>query len=153
MNQIRKTWDSFPGIVKAGFVITGGVLAFVGTKKLIAYINKPPPITLPQGGAGLPVVSYGANGQAVFWNPEPLAKALFEVMNGLFTMSGTKDEQWTKLANLPTDDMVVSVYNYFNDKYGKGETLTAWIKGENWYDVFGSGRELALNRLQSLQLG
>ena len=153
MSRISKTWDSFPGVVKAGFVITGGVLAVIGTKKLINYINKPPPPTLPQGGAGLPVVSYTNTGSPVLWNPQPLAKNLYEVMEGLFTLSGTKDQAWTKLAELPTDDMVVSVYNYFNEKYGDGETLTAWIKAESWYDITGSGREMELNRLQSLQLG
>ena len=73
MNRIQKTWDSFPGVIKAGFVITGGILVFMGTKKLIKKINQPPPPDLPQGGAGLPVVSYTNTGSPVLWNPQPLA--------------------------------------------------------------------------------
>ena len=153
MNTISKTWESFPGVVKAGFVLVGGVLIFVGTKKLIKYLNTPPPPTLPQGGAGLTVVSYGSNGQPVYWNPQPIAKNLYEVMKGLFTGSETKDIAFTKFAELPTDDMVVSVYNYFNQNYGDGDTLTTWINGEWLTDILGSGKELAINRLQSLQLG
>lgn len=150
MGVVKETWQSLPGWGKVLIVTGGGYLAYHGIKKII---KKPPPKNLPQGGNGLPVVSYSNTGAPVFWNPQPLAKGLHDVMAGLFTLSGTKDEQWTKLAELPSDDMVVSVYNYFNKNYGEGETLTAWIKAENWYDIFGSGRDLALNRLQSLQLG
>ena len=151
-NIVSDTWRTLPTWSKGIIVIVGGYVAYRGGKKLINYLNQPPPPKLPQGGAGLPVVSYGSDGKPVYWNPRPFSKNLYEVMDGLFTFSGTKDEAFSKFGDLPTNDMVVSVYNDFNSNYGDGETLTAWIKGEWFYDITGAGRELALNRLQTLQL-
>ena len=73
-------------------------------------------------------------------------------MDGLFTASGTKDDTFLKLAQLPSDDMVTAVYNYFNTKYGDGKSLTDWINSEWWTNITGSGKEEALNRLNTLQL-
>jgi hypothetical protein len=151
--DIKKTWDDLPRFAK-GVIILGGIfLTYKGVKYIKKELNKPKPSSLPQGTAGLPVVSYDNSGNAVLWNPQPLAKALFEAMEGLFTGTETKDEVWHKFAELPTDSMAVSVYNYFNDKYGDGETLTAWIKAEKFTDIFGTGKAEALQRLQALQLG
>jgi len=132
--------------------IVGG--AGFGIYKLVKYLTKPKPTTyqLPAGGAGIPVVGYNQQGQPIQWNPEPLVDELYDVMDGLFTLSGTKDAAWLKLAQLPSNDMVVSVYNRFNLKYGNGDTLTQWIRDEVWTDIAGTGKNDALNRLQSLGL-
>ena len=149
MKAIKETWQSLPGWGKVAIIVTGGYITYRVGKKII---NRPIKHQLPQGGAGLPVVSYTPTGTAVYWNPAPMSKDLFEVMSGLFTASGTKDATWTKFAQLPTDDMIVATYNFFNREYGNGDTLTKWIKDEFWSDITGSGKELALNRLSSLNL-
>ena len=111
-----------------------------------------PQATLPQGGAGLPVVGYTQTGQAQLWNPEPLVDELYNVMDGLFTLSGTKDAAWRKLLELPSNDMVTSVYNRFNVKHGAGKTLTAWIREEDYYDYLSGVKDATLNRLTTIGL-
>jgi len=147
--MIKKFFADLPPLVKGVLILGGGFIAYRGIKKII---NQPKPIVLPQGGAGLPVVGNTSTGAPVFWNPATLSKDLYNVMSGLFTLSGTKDEVWTKLGELPSGDMVTAVYNHFNTNYGEGQTLTDWIKAELWYDITGSGKDLALSRLASLNL-
>jgi len=147
--MIKKFISDLPPLVKGAILLGGGFIVYRGIKKII---NQPKPIVLPQGGAGLPVVGNTPTGAPVFWNPATLSKDLYNVMSGLFTLSGTKDQVWTKLAELPSGDMVTAVYNHFNTNYGEGETLTDWIKSELWYDITGSGKDMALARLASLNL-
>ena len=146
---MKKIWNDLPTLVKAGIILGGGYIAFRSIKK---FVNKPAQVTLPQGGSGLPVVGYSSTGAPVYWNPAELSKDLYNAMSGLFTLSGTKDAVWNKLADLPSGDMVTSVYNDFNKNYGGSDTLTQWIKDEYYYDITGSGKEKALNRLSSLNL-
>ena len=88
------------------------------------------------------------------FNPNILADELFKAMDGLLTASGTKDEAWRKLYELPTDNMVIAVYNAFNQKYGtKGKgSLTQWIEDESWYDYLTGMKSKVLKRLQNLRL-
>ncbi|TKB96850.1 hypothetical protein [Pedobacter cryophilus] len=97
---------------------------------------------------------YGSAGIPKGFNPNILADTLHEVMSDLFTLTGTKDKAWNQLVNLQTDDMVIAVYNAFNDKYGaEGEgTLTQWINDEKYYDFSTGVKTKALNKLRSLRL-
>jgi len=147
--MLKKLFAFLPPHVKVAILLVCCFNVYCVIKKII---NQPDPIKLPQGGAGLPVVGNTSTGAPVFWNPATLSKDLYNVMSGLFTLSGTKDQVWTKLAELPSGDMVTAVYNHFNTNYGEGETLTDWIKSELWYDITGSGKDLALSRLASLNL-
>lgn len=88
------------------------------------------------------------------FNPNVLAEELFTVMDGMLTLSGTKDAAWRKLFELGTDNMVIAVYNAFNAKYGtrgKG-SLTQWINDENYYDFLSGMKGKVLNRLKTLRL-
>lgn len=103
-----------------------------------------------------PVVKFeeGTAALPAGWSPVPLADELHDVMDGLFTLSGTKSKTWQKLYDLPTNDMVRAVYSAFNQKYfnkGKG-TLTQWIRDENYYDYTTGIKEQVLNRLAQLNL-
>lgn len=124
--------------------------------------NKPSSKDLPNSGQGVPMG----------WDPEPLAKELHDVMDGIFDSPVKKNEAFSKLANLQHDDMVVAVYNQFNGMFSKGpnDTLTSWIMDESSFNVLsvgstifnplgavfgGSGtdfRELSLQRLNNLNL-
>ena len=131
--------------------IIGG--AYYGIYRGIKFIrNRPQQYQLPAGGAGIPITGYTPTGQPIQWNPEPLVDELHDVMDGLFTPTGTKDIAWTKLAQLPSNDMVVAVYNRFNSKWGDGDTLTQWIRDEYWTGVVETVKHDALNRLTSLGL-
>lgn len=96
----------------------------------------------------------GGNNIPPSWNPLPLVKELHDVMDSTFTFSGTKDEVWKKVLNLPTDDMIVSVYNVFNQNYSdeNNGTLTQWIKDEWNYDFISGVKENLLARLAKLNL-
>lgn len=103
-----------------------------------------PQVDYPKGGSGIPAG----------WNPVPIAKELHDVMDGLFTSASDKEVAWQKLFDLPTDDMIVAVYNAYNQLYfGEGDgTLTDWIRDENYSNVaFGVKQDL-LDKLQRLNL-
>ena len=144
---------NLPVTAKIGIVVGVGVLGFFLYKKIKKKLAMLPPVfPLPTGGGGMPVVSYNPQGEPTFWNPAPLSTELFEVMDGLFTLSGTKNDVFLKFAQLPTNDMAVAVYNNFNQNFGGGETLTQWINDEYWVDFLAEGKSLALAKLQALGL-
>ena len=144
---------NLPVTAKIGIVVGVGVLGFFLYKKIKKKLAMLPPVfPLPTGGGGMPVVSYNTQGEPTFWNPAPLSNELFNVMDGLFTLSGTKNDVFLKFAQLPTNDMAVAVYNNFNQNVGGGETLTQWINDEYWVDFLAEGKSLALAKLQALGL-
>lgn len=149
MNDLKK----LPLSAKIGIAVGLGVAGFFIYKQIKKKLSFLPPVfPLPTGGGGMPVVSYNTQGEPTFWNPATISTKLYNVMNGLFTLSGTKNETFLEFAQLPTSDMVVSVYNHFNQNYGNGETLTQWINDEYYYDYFGEGKNLALAKLQAAGL-
>jgi hypothetical protein len=99
----------------------------------------PPPIQapLPNSGSGIPMG----------WEPGGLAKRLFDEMDGVNFLYD--NDLYLEFANLPTEDMVVAVYNTFNSLYGEGETLYEWMDGESSY---GNGKDLAMARMKNLNL-
>ena len=142
-----------PITAKIGLFVGAGILGFIIYKKIKKKMNVlPQTFPLPTGGGGMPVVSYNPQGQPTFWNPEPLAKELFDVMDGLFTLEGTKSAVFLKFAELPTPDMATAVYNQFNKNYGGGETLTQWINDELNYNWLSNEKDLALAKLTALGL-
>ena len=148
-----KNLKDLPITAKIGLTIGVGVLGYFLFKKIKKKLAMLPPVfPLPTGGGGMPVVSYNPQGEPTFWNPASLSTELFEVMDGLFTLSGTKNDVWLKFAQLPTNDMAVAVYNHFNQNFGNGKTLTQWINSEYWVDFLAEGKSLALAKLQALGL-
>ena len=144
---------NLPVTAKIGIVVGVGVLGFFLYKKIKKkFAMLPAVFPLPAGGGGMPVVSYNTQGEPTFWNPATISTELYNVMDGLFTLTGTKNDTFLKFAQLPTGDMATAVYNHFNQNFGKGETLTQWINDEYYYDYFGEGKQLALAKLQALGL-
>lgn len=105
-------------------VILGiGVVTYFSIKKWLK--NRPPKVTYPQGGKGIPLG----------FDPKPYAEKAYNAMKGVnFSISPQRDSALISIASLPTDDMFVSVYDVFNQMYmGEGEgTLREWIEDE-WF--------------------
>ena len=141
-------WNKLPWYIQLPIIGAGGYLIYRGAKKLI---TAPPRVPLPQGGAGVPVVSYDAQGNPTAWNPRPLSQELYDTMEGLADWTSSKEEAWGKLLNLPTNDMVTMVYNDFNQQFGGGDTLTQWIDDE-YGSFFTSNKPAVLQRLRGLGL-
>lgn len=107
------------------FLVVILIIYFYGKHKGKASATGPK-VTYPNNGDGIPKG----------WSPSPLAKELKNVMSGLFTLSGTKEDTFHKLLVLPTDDMFAAVYSAFNQLYfalGDG-TLREWINAEKYTD-------------------
>ena len=122
-----------------------------GAYKLVKFITQQQPVTkpLPTGGAGIPATGFDSSGKPIAWDPEPLAASLFNVLDGAsFVVNPAKSGAMVQLVSLPTDDMIVAVYNTFNVKYGDGETLTQWIADEWTFP----GQSQALTKLRGLGL-
>ena len=150
--KTKKITDTFNRLPMVAQIAIVGAVGF-GIWKGIKWLrNRPTTYNLPQGGSGIPVTGYTPTGQPIAWNPEPLVDELHDVMSGLFTLTGSKDAAWQKLINLPSNDMLTATYNRFNTKWGDGNTLTQWIRDENYYDYFTGVKDQAINRLTSAGL-
>lgn len=104
----------------------------------------PPKVKYPQGGDGVPAG----------WSPTPLVTKLYNTMDGVNVNRFSRDAAWLELANLPTGDMVVSVYDVFNQlhfKEGEG-TLTEWINDESVLGWTPAVKNAVLKRLSELNL-
>jgi len=126
-------------LVGAGLLIGATVVGYFVLKKVFAPKLPPRPKIIAGTATGLPVG----------WSPYPLASQLKNEMTG-FQWGIAQRRSWITLSELPTNDMVVAVYNAFNEQYfnlGDG-TLTDWIRDETG----GPDKQAALNRLVSLQL-
>lgn len=148
-NKLVDKFGKLPLLAQIAILGASGYVIYRGVKFLR---TRPTLYPLPQGGQGIPVTGYTPTGAPIQWNPEPLVDELHDVMDGLFTLSGTKDAAWLKLVQLPSNDMVTAVYNRFNQKWGDGSTLTQWIRDENYYDFTTGVKDQAINRLTAAGL-
>lgn len=80
-----------------------------------------------------------------------VSKLLYDAMKDWNTFTGTKDDAWKTLIGL-SDAQIKAVYLYFNARYGEGDTLTQWIKDENYYDYISGVKQLTLDKLANLNL-
>ena len=122
-------------------VVVAGYLLYRQGKK---SAERPKDVEYPNNGTGIPAG----------WSAEIIADNLHDVMDGLFTLPITKDAAWLKLRDLPTNDMVIAVYNVFNQKYFNKDdgTLTQWIKDESVLGWPSEVKETTLARLATLNL-
>lgn len=130
-------------IVAAILIIAVMIIYFMG-KRRGKTTAEGPAVQYPKGGNAIPAG----------WDPKPLAKELHQVMDGLFTLSGTKENSFKKLLSLPTDDMFVAVYSVFNQLYfaaGYG-TLREWINAEKYTDITSNTIESINERFDQLNL-
>ena len=135
--------------------VVAAVGIFFGGRYLYRQFTKPPIAKgkLPQGGAGLPVVGYTEGGKPVFWTPQGVASELFRAMDG-WTASETKETAWQDFLDLPTDDMKVAVYNYYNamPENTNKKTLTQEVDSALWYSWGASKKQDMLDDLKRLRL-
>lgn len=125
-------------------IIVVFVLIIIGYLLYNAGKKTRPKVKYPNGGQGIPAG----------WSPTPLVEQLFKTMDGMNVNRLSRDAAWMDLSKLPSDDMVVSVYDVFNQLYFKDsqETLTEWIKNESTLGWVSTAKNAALNRLASLNL-
>lgn len=149
-NRVGKAWNSLPGPLK---IVAGGLVIWGGYKAVKALRSRITPKPLPNAGQGIPVVGYTQTGQPVSWSPAKIVEDNFSAMTGLGTFSGTKDEAWKEIINLPSADMLTATYNAFNsDPRSGGETLTQWIDSEYYYDYFSGVKDQVLSKLRGAGL-
>jgi len=122
MGWYAKAWKvaPVPTAIGTGVAVIGG--GFLLRRLFRGPGPTIPKYKLPRGGKAIPEG----------WTPDPLAKELYDTMKGISFFTGPKEKAWFKLTVLPTDDMVVAVYNAFNTIPGasKSGTLTTWIRDE-----------------------
>jgi len=121
------------------------ILVIVGLVYLIYRWGKRnaegPQVTLTNGTQSIPKG----------WTPEPLARQLHDALDGVFVLAATKGEAFKKVMDLPTDDMIKSVYNAYNTLYFKegNGTLVQWLRDELNVPLDGSRGDL-VNKLVSI---
>ena len=95
--------------------------------------NRPKSKPLPTGGEGIPIVGRDSDGNPISWDPEPLAKELYSVMEGILDTEAEQEGTFGKALAL-TDDQLTALYNRFNALYYDEDeaTLTEWIDAEWW---------------------
>jgi|SRR5690554_212845 len=97
----------------------------------------------------IPVTGIGGGGQIVQWDPDPLAREIFENLEGW--NFNVYPETAKQIVDLQTDDQVIMLYNHYNKNYAKDQpTLTKLIDKE-WPDMGGYYKK-AVARLRGLGL-
>jgi len=151
----RTAWTIGGVIVTLGAIFGFGYV--LARKKQLLKQWRPPRVTYPDSGQGLIIT--GPDGELITYDPSALAVQLYDAMKG-FPNPAARVAAWSLLAKLPEDDMVVSVYEYYNNQY-QFETnvfgtpygsLTQWIKDEEatiWDKTY---QDSALARLEKLRL-
>lgn len=140
-------------IKKIGIFLILTVAIILVIKKVVQSIKPPNANYIPGGGA-----------VANNFNASNYADIMYDVISGIGTLAGTKNQAAQKLVGL-TDNELVAVYNYWNTKYATEKsvpvfgspfgTLPNAMKDEYNYPVivYGSNywNEL-LNRFNKLNL-
>jgi hypothetical protein len=134
------------------FVVIGILIAIYFFGKSAGKKKTPKDVALPNAGNGIPVVGKDAKGKPISWSPVPLADEAYDVMDGIFTATGTKETLFIKLLTL-TADQLAAVYNEFNRKYYNDSdgTMTKWILDEN-VDLINSKRPILIEKMRGLGL-
>lgn len=129
-------------------VLLAVLVVFLAFKKVKALLNSPR--VAPINWSNMPIVGTNPNtGQGVYWNPDSLAKEIFQNLEGYNFKVYPETAQ--KILDLQTDDQVKLLYNHYNTNYAKDKpTLTKLIDSE-WPDSGGIYKK-AVARLKGLGL-
>lgn len=94
--------------------------------------------TVPFDANNLPQIQTGGNGQSIPWNPEPLAREVFENIEGYNLR--VYPETSEKILNL-NNDQLIYLYNYYNRYLAQEyDTITQLFENEwNGWTGFGGG--------------
>jgi hypothetical protein len=124
----KTTWKKIPLAGRIAIIGVGSIGTIYLFNKLFGATNiKPAPVNYGQ----IPVV-YQAGGSGVLWNPDPLAKEIFENIEGANFY--TYPDTMAKIRVLNADQAGL-LYNHYNEYYGKEyPTLTQLIEAEWTWD-------------------
>ncbi len=122
--------------------IVVAIIIWIAYRKI--FVAKFDPAKLPTGGKELPE-SWVFNKKYIGY-----ADRLFTQLGGVSLGVFTTNELCGEIIAL-TDDQIVSIYNYYNETYGRSdkETLTTKISGE-WVKL--SNTTALITRLKTLKL-
>jgi len=140
----KRKWKDLSNIEKGGIIIGGGTILYFLYRGVTGLGNvKQAPVDYGQ----IPTV-YDVNGQGVKWDPDPLAKEIFENLEGynFFTYPETTD----KIRQLQPEQIKL-LYNHYNTYYAKDfPTLTRLIDNElpDWEGSY----QKTVSKLKSLGL-
>lgn len=113
---------------------------FLIGKKIGKGAPPPPPKKLPNNGSGIPAG----------FSAESVAAEINDVLSGWFSSDAEKLALIGKLQGY-SDDQLTAVYNRFNERYGRGESLYEWFKSEWSLMAYRQDDEL-LSRMRNLEL-
>jgi hypothetical protein len=143
--MFSKKWKDY-GLLEKGAVILGAGAATFAVYSIIKNIRsnvRKAPVDYGQ----IPEV-YQAGGKPVLWDPDPLAKEIFENIEG-YNLN-TYPETTDKIRKLNNDQLKL-LYNHYNAYYAQEyPTLTKLIAAE-WSDWSGSYNK-AVAKLRSAGL-
>jgi acetylornithine/succinyldiaminopimelate/putrescine aminotransferase len=132
MSIFTKKWKDY-GILEKGAVFAGagiGVFAIYSIVKNLRSNVKKAPVDYGQ----IPQV-FTSGGKPVLWDPDPLAKEIFENLEG-YNLN-TYPETTNKILKLNKEQLKL-LYNYYNTYYAQEyPTLTKLLASE-WTDWSGS---------------
>lgn len=127
-SKLKTGWKKIPLMGRVAIIGVGSIGAIMLLNKLFGAKNiKKAPVDYGQ----IPVV-YETGGQNVLWNPDPLAKEIFENIEGYNFY--TYPEIMRKVTALNKDQAGL-LYNHYNTYYGvEYPTLTQLIEAEWTWD-------------------
>lgn len=125
------------------------ILGIIVTIKVVRALKKAPNAKYVPGGGAIPEG----------WIAKPVTDSIFNVIDGVFTLTNTKDEAYAKFNDL-NDNQMIAVYNdwlaqdYDQKGFPKHGTLTKALKDENTYNMMGgvNNMDLMISNLERLHL-
>lgn len=143
--------DRAKKILSIVLIIIICALVLVVAVKVYRAFKKPVNAKYIEGGGALP------SG----WSPTAITDNLFNAIQGIFTLTGTKDDAYKAFNDL-NDNQMISVYNDWGNRYADKKSymffpmgsLTQAIKDETGYTVFGgvNQADLMIANLDRLKL-
>ncbi len=122
LQSARRVFQN-PLVQKVMIAIVVAIIIYIAYRKI--FVAKFDPAKLPTGGSELP------NNWVLQKKYVDYANRLWKQLDGISLGAFTTNELCGEILAL-TDDQIVTIYNYYNETFGKSdnETLTSKLDGE-----------------------
>jgi hypothetical protein len=151
MEQIKAFYASNKKSVNIGLILLGVILLFVYGKRIIWRIQNTFKLPGDISADGNTYVGLTSDEKQT---AESVAKALYDDLHGA-AWTGHEAAPYAR-AKVLSDKVFVAMYNIFNKKYGKGETLKDWIDKDLFIAIgsnsAGVQAQAVLDRIAALNL-
>jgi hypothetical protein len=142
--DFKKLYSKQTDGIKLVIIVVAIIIALYFLKKAKTFWETP-----AVNMRNIPSIGVSASGEQVKWSPDPLAREIFENIEG-YNMSFYPDTA-QKILDLQTDDQVILLYNHYNKTYASEHPTLTKLFDKEWDTVYGDYKKV-VSRLKGLGL-